>query len=110
MTDTDPSAERDPVRAAIGLLNSMVRGGESHSEESAKVVVAGLVAYDTLRLAVAEARNAALDEAIDEVHQECWTDGTGGPATESLLAEQATTSLAIMAIRALKTNGGNENG
>ena len=44
-------------------------------------------------------RNQALEEAIDAVHYECWTDG---PASETLLAEQATTSLAISAIRALK--------
>ena len=61
-----------------------------------------------LRLSLAEARNAALDEAISEVHQECWTDGNGGPATETLLAEQATTNLAIMSIRALKTPTGDK--
>lgn len=43
----------------------------------------------------------AYEAAIGAVHDECWTDGDGGPATDTLLAEQATTSLAIRAIRAL---------
>ena len=42
---------------------------------------------------------AAYDDAHDAVHYECWTDGDGGSATETLLAEQSTTSLALRAIR-----------
>ncbi len=52
--------------------------------------------------AISQARSDALDEAIDAVHMECWTDGVGRGVTPELMAEQETTSLAINAIRAIK--------
>jgi len=42
---------------------------------------------------------AAYEDAADKVHEECWTDGYQDNVTSELLAEQATTSLAIRAIR-----------
>jgi len=54
-----------------------------------------------LRSQLATAREDALREAADEVYLECWTDGSGGPASETLLAEQATTSIAVRAILSL---------
>ena len=47
---------------------------------------------------------ATFEKAVDAVHQECWTDGWAeGAEADIVRAEQATTTLAIMAIRALAT-------
>jgi len=43
---------------------------------------------------------AALEEAVDEVYQECWTDGLGG-IPEIVKVEQDTTVLAMRAIQSL---------
>ena len=53
---------------------------------------------DNARAGTKAAREDALREAIDEVHQECWTDG---PMSETLMAERSTTALAIRAIQSL---------
>ena len=63
-------------------------------------------AYETVSRRALAAEAAALERAVEAVHHECWTDGDGGPATDVLLAEQATTTLAINAIRALITPEG----
>jgi hypothetical protein len=55
-----------------------------------------------------EARNEALREASEAVHYECWTDGNQDQVTSELLAEQATTSLAIRAIEGLITEDKND--
>jgi hypothetical protein len=47
--------------------------------------------------------NDALREAVDAVHRECWTDGNQDQVTPELLTEQATTSLAVRAIKELIT-------
>lgn len=44
---------------------------------------------------------AMREAALDEVHQECWADGNGSSVAEILLVEQATTTLAMDAIRSL---------
>lgn len=68
MSNENKNAERDPVRTAIGLLNYMVRSGESHSEESAKAVVAGIVAYDALADAIT-AQAAEIERLKEELGQ-----------------------------------------
>jgi hypothetical protein len=52
-----------------------------------------------------EARNEALREAADAVHYECWTDGNQDQVTP----RQATTSLAIRAIKDLITEDQNDD-
>ena len=52
-----------------------------------------------LQAELADARNNALDDAVQAVHEECWTDGEDNEITR---AEQNTVTLAIRAIRALK--------
>lgn len=76
-------------------------------DTSAGVLVAGAdrrlgdsgIAYISEALAQAMVA-AALEDAAFDVHVECWSDGDGGRATDVLLAEKATTVLAIQAIKA----------
>ena len=51
-----------------------------------------------LRKQLTEARNDALEEAVQAVHEECWTDDVHSGSH----FEQSTTRMAIRAIRALK--------
>jgi len=54
------------------------------------------IRHDLHLAAVAE----AYEDAADKVHEECWTDGDQDNVTAEVLAEQATTSLAVRTINA----------
>jgi len=98
MSEVDTSAEAvDRVMFGLRPMN-----GSNEMDAGVAMIEAIVSERDTLRAQLATARADALEEAADAVHMECWTDGVGGEVTPELMAEQATTSLAITAIRALK--------
>jgi uncharacterized small protein (DUF1192 family) len=87
-------------RDHAGVLSLMAMLAKDRQErDDARAEIARL----TRDVAAAEA--AALERAVDAVHYECWTDGDGNAVIETVLVEQATTELAIRAIRTLPRDG-----
>ena len=69
------------------------------TNEAADMIEAQAAQIAALKAQLAKARNDALEEAVQAVHEECWTDGDDNEITR---AEQNTVTLAIRAIRAMK--------
>lgn len=82
----------EDIKTAIALLNSMVRSGESHTELSAKIVVKGLLANETMEVALATQadRIAELESALVEVRglNETAADENGHKWVNSDLIDQ----------------------
>lgn len=70
-TKTTPITPRDQIRMTIGLLNSMINGGEDHSEQSEQMVDQ---AFKNLEKAVFPLDGDSLSD--DEI--KAWWSSSGG--------------------------------
>jgi Lar family restriction alleviation protein len=96
-SDTEFHAQCKSCGAEIGYWVPHTAGDELRLMATQDVVTR----WNTRADMSADLVRAALERAAEDVHNECWTDGDGKPATDVLLAEQETTALAIKAIRAI---------